>query len=1116
MTLDRLTKIDGGGISTTSDYRVGIITATKFVGPIEGDLTGSITATDGTFSGNVTIGGTLSYEDVTNIDSVGLVTARDGIFLPDNKKLQFGNAAGSADLEIFHSSSENKTIIDNNTNDLDIASDVIRLKNSARSETLATFINNAGVSLYYDNSIKLGTAGWGIQATGILKIADATDSSGATNHLALGASNDLKLFHDGSHNRIHSSTGFLDINNSADLISITASNRIDISDDFIRLRSRDGSDVYMTGTVNSSVDLYFNNNKRFTTSNYGVDLFGQSTAAQLRLKTQEGTNRGMLWVNNSNHLYISDAQDHTILRGIKDGACELYHDNVKRLETSSVGVSIPQDLDVDGHTNLDNVSIAGVTTITGSGNALDVRADNFTKAVFQGTGSNSSNIPFYIMSGNSATQIGNHPSGSEETIIFNSASNFISFETNDTERLRITSDGKIGVGNFSSLTARANLHIHQPDSSGSFLRFTNSTSGTGTSDGAEIGLDSDEGLSIFNYENDYIRFGTNSNERLRITSDGNLILKDDLGQGNSLVHYIRVNDSSGNSQYQLGMVSSGNEDLYLIQSRNANLRFQTSGSSRWLIDGDPGHLLPAVAGAVDIGSASAEIRHLYLGDSGHVKLGSDQDTQVFHDGSNFYIKNDTGNIVLKNAGADYLRAISTDSSVALLQNSGIKLQTTATGITVTGEVASSQNYPNVRPLLDFNFAATKKLDTRLDYIRKGVASFVNEFGKVVLVGDNVPRFDHDPDTRESKGLLIEESRTNLYTYSSNLSSDVGWGNTRITVTVNTTTTPDKTNSASTLTVNSAGSYAYAYDDFTTNNGTSYALSGWFKYINCQYVWLLGGEATDLFAYFDIQNGTIGTTNGYDCTITAYPDGWYRCTATRTKTGSTGSEQIGFGLTRSNNNPTNNQVGDAVYAWGAQQEVGAFPTSYIPTNGSSATREKDELTMSGSDLRDVFNDLEGTMFYEASVTDLTNDNQPIVAFRDNQNATGNEIPMGFAIGGSNPSIRTWIRSYVTGSQVNSFLTAHTSTGIAAGKPYKHMMAFKKDDFADSYNTGANSGQLTSSSGNMPTAGSIDELRFGQYYAYASQAKTYGLDSGHIKRFSYWPQRLTNTQLTTYIS
>ena len=75
MALEKLTKIDGGGISTTSDYRVGVITATKFVGPVEG----SITATDASFSGNVSIGGTLTYEDVTNIDSVGLVTARNGI-----------------------------------------------------------------------------------------------------------------------------------------------------------------------------------------------------------------------------------------------------------------------------------------------------------------------------------------------------------------------------------------------------------------------------------------------------------------------------------------------------------------------------------------------------------------------------------------------------------------------------------------------------------------------------------------------------------------------------------------------------------------------------------------------------------------------------------------------------------------------------------------------------------------------------------------------------------------------------------------------------------------------------------------------------------------------------
>ena len=74
----------------------GIITATKFVGPMEGVVTGNISGTAGglsgtpnvtvgninaataNFTGNVSIAGTLTYEDVTSVDSVGLVTARNG------------------------------------------------------------------------------------------------------------------------------------------------------------------------------------------------------------------------------------------------------------------------------------------------------------------------------------------------------------------------------------------------------------------------------------------------------------------------------------------------------------------------------------------------------------------------------------------------------------------------------------------------------------------------------------------------------------------------------------------------------------------------------------------------------------------------------------------------------------------------------------------------------------------------------------------------------------------------------------------------------------------------------------------------------------------------------
>ena len=59
-----------GGINIT-----GIATAASF----SGNLTGNVTGTTGTFTGNVSVGGTLTYEDVTNIDSVGIITARTGI-----------------------------------------------------------------------------------------------------------------------------------------------------------------------------------------------------------------------------------------------------------------------------------------------------------------------------------------------------------------------------------------------------------------------------------------------------------------------------------------------------------------------------------------------------------------------------------------------------------------------------------------------------------------------------------------------------------------------------------------------------------------------------------------------------------------------------------------------------------------------------------------------------------------------------------------------------------------------------------------------------------------------------------------------------------------------------
>jgi hypothetical protein len=111
LDVDGHTELDNVNIS-------GVVTATSFVGPVTGNassatvatnaqgLTGSpsITVTDITASGNVSIAGTLTYEDVTNIDSVGVITARSGIHVTGtgaNGRIGIGTDNPSETLHLF-------------------------------------------------------------------------------------------------------------------------------------------------------------------------------------------------------------------------------------------------------------------------------------------------------------------------------------------------------------------------------------------------------------------------------------------------------------------------------------------------------------------------------------------------------------------------------------------------------------------------------------------------------------------------------------------------------------------------------------------------------------------------------------------------------------------------------------------------------------------------------------------------------------------------------------------------------------------------------------------------------------------------------------------------------
>ena len=158
---------NGAGFITASDNITGTsagLTGTPNI------TVGSVIASTGTFSGNVSIAGTLTYEDVTNVDSVGIGTFREGIFIPDNKKVQFGNVAGNADLEIYHDGSHS-FISDQGTGSLKLLVSTLTVKNAGDSKFAFIVVPGSSTKLFFNGNQKLETQDTGISITGDLTVS---------------------------------------------------------------------------------------------------------------------------------------------------------------------------------------------------------------------------------------------------------------------------------------------------------------------------------------------------------------------------------------------------------------------------------------------------------------------------------------------------------------------------------------------------------------------------------------------------------------------------------------------------------------------------------------------------------------------------------------------------------------------------------------------------------------------------------------------------------------------------------------------------------------------------------------------------------------------------------
>ena len=183
---------------------------------------------DATFSGNVSIGGTLTYEDVTNIDSVGLITARTGIRLADDKKIILGTGG---DFEIYHDTASRSGVRFTNPEFRLMAAGgtgniQFGVSNSATelsySALMAEFKKGAECTLNFNGSPKLATSNTGVTVTGTVAATSYTGDGSQLTGIVSGISTEALV-------KTNGQTASLDLSKDDHKVTATGTVTIDVT-----------------------------------------------------------------------------------------------------------------------------------------------------------------------------------------------------------------------------------------------------------------------------------------------------------------------------------------------------------------------------------------------------------------------------------------------------------------------------------------------------------------------------------------------------------------------------------------------------------------------------------------------------------------------------------------------------------------------------------------------------------------------------------------------------------------------------------------------------------------------------------------------------------------------
>jgi len=211
--------------------------------------------------------------------------------------------------------------------------------------------------------------------------------------------------------------------------------------------------------------------------------------------------------------------------------------------------------------------------------------------------------------------------------------------------------------------------------------------------------------------------------------------------------------------------------------------------------------------------------------------------------------------------------------------------------------------------------------------------------------------------------LFESQSTNLITQSE-LFSGGSWGNYNSTTTDNQTTAPDGLLTASKFSGTSdVTAHTLYLNAYPVVSGNDYTYSVFAKKNESNFIQINTGQGFgNLYANFDLDNGVVGSFNTLDADIEPYLNGWFKCSVKANSSTATG--QSTFSLIQSLTdlrNPSFNALNNSVYIWGAQLEQQSYATSYIPTSGSTVTRNQDVCTNGGSLA--TINSTEGVLYAE---------------------------------------------------------------------------------------------------------------------------------------------------------